>query len=81
VANAALGGNTAVQDKFFQGLRDTFAQQGLPAATTECIVASVKSQMTQADFDGILRDDAATMERLGKLGGAAATKCMTAPAQ
>jgi hypothetical protein len=77
VANAALGSNTAVQDKFFQGLRDTFTKNGMNATQTECIVNNVKSQMTQADFDGILKEDAATMTRLGELGANAATKCLT----
>jgi hypothetical protein len=53
----------------------------MSAATTDCIVASIKSKMTPADIEGLIKSDAATNDRLGKLGVEAATACMTPPAK
>ena len=81
LALAALGGNAGIQEKFLQGLKENFTKQGMSAATTDCIVASIKSKMTPADIEGLIKSDAATNDRLGKLGVEAATACMTPPAK
>lgn len=76
-ATPAVPSQAQLEDMFATTVRDSLKTSGMPAATVECMIANMKSQLTAADYLAASKDDPAVMKKIADLTTAATTKCLT----